>query len=293
MKSRQSIIVILLITTFSVSLTLSCKSVKSAVSCPDISVKNSNIRVHHKLANKHELFALKPDYFRPKHQSWKIRKSSGFQGIQDARLIRVNPISKIDYINNLLASADKSFHPILISSPESIQSFSQLNPQTQDVKCDTIVLKSGAIIIGKVEEIGQNEVKYRRSNNLSGPVISVLKTEISTILYSNGTSELFGPSDNIVPTQNYNPNQKYPADEGQGPLKTEPLSIIGFSASLLGLFVASIPLGLIALILGIVSLSKIKKNPRRFKGKALAILGIIIGIIEIALMAVLLSAFTL
>lgn len=43
----------------------------------------------------------------------------------------------------------------------------------------------------KVQEINLNEIKYKRYDNLEGPLISVSKAEVFMIKYENGTKEVF------------------------------------------------------------------------------------------------------
>ena len=74
------------------------------------------------------------------------------------------------------------------------------------------------------------------------------------------------------------------------PAKVEGLGLAGFVSSLVGLFIASIPLGIIAIVFGNISLSKIKKNPQRYKGKGFAVASIIIGIVDVVAMIVLLGS---
>jgi hypothetical protein len=57
-------------------------------------------------------------------------------------------------------------------------------------------------------------------------------------------------------------------------------AIIGFIAAIVGVFVAGIPLGILAIILCSIAIGKIERNPG-MRGKGLAIAGIIIGIIAI------------
>jgi hypothetical protein len=51
---------------------------------------------------------------------------------------------------------------------------------------DTLIMKSGKIIPAKVLEIAPTEIKYNRFDYLNGPVIVLLKTDLSEIIYENG-----------------------------------------------------------------------------------------------------------
>ena len=59
---------------------------------------------------------------------------------------------------------------------------------------DIIVTKKGEEIFAKVEEIGDTQIKYKKSSHLSGPVYSLLKTEVFMIKYENGSRDVFGTS---------------------------------------------------------------------------------------------------
>jgi hypothetical protein len=54
---------------------------------------------------------------------------------------------------------------------------------------DTLSMRSGENILVKVIEVGTAEVKYKKLDNLNGPVFSMLKSDLLMIKYENGTSE--------------------------------------------------------------------------------------------------------
>lgn len=56
---------------------------------------------------------------------------------------------------------------------------------------DVIVKKDGSTILSKVLEIGSTEVKYKKWNNLNGPIYTIFKSEIQVINYHNGLKETF------------------------------------------------------------------------------------------------------
>jgi len=72
--------------------------------------------------------------------------------------------------------------------------------------------------------------------------------------------------------------------------KIEGLGLAGFIAGVVGLIVAGIPLGAIAIILSAVSLVKIKNNPGKYMGRGLAIAGLTLGIIDIVALLIILAA---
>lgn len=56
---------------------------------------------------------------------------------------------------------------------------------------DIITKKNGDDIQAKVIEITLNELKYKNFNNLDGPIISILKSDVILIRYENGTKDVF------------------------------------------------------------------------------------------------------
>jgi len=56
---------------------------------------------------------------------------------------------------------------------------------------DTLSMRSGENILVKVIEVGTSEVKYKKLDNLNGPVFSILKSDLLMIKYANGTNEDF------------------------------------------------------------------------------------------------------
>ena len=64
---------------------------------------------------------------------------------------------------------------------------------------DVITTKKGEDIFSKVIEITLNEVKYRKQDNLSGPLISILKSDVIMIRYENGSKDIFNQSEQIKP----------------------------------------------------------------------------------------------
>ena len=57
---------------------------------------------------------------------------------------------------------------------------------------DTLYTVSGQKIPAKVVEINQTEIKYKKTNNLDGPVYVIDKTDVALIEYKNGSKELYG-----------------------------------------------------------------------------------------------------
>jgi hypothetical protein len=159
-------------------------------------------------------------------------------------------------------------------------------------KCDTILFKSGYRTIGKVMEIGKKNLTYRKWDDLSGSVYSILKSDVLEIRTFNGKQILVTSSD-VSP---------YRTDDIKNP---ESLGIAGSFLSLVGLvlfailikeyFIAAIIIaflsGVIGIVCGTISLIKILRHSDYHKGRFFAILSICIGAFDIV--AVILSLIIL
>lgn len=56
---------------------------------------------------------------------------------------------------------------------------------------DIITKKTGAEIKTKILEVGQSEIKYKKTDNLDGPTYTILKSDVIMIIYENGTNDVF------------------------------------------------------------------------------------------------------
>lgn len=67
---------------------------------------------------------------------------------------------------------------------------------------DTIVKKSNEIILGKVVEVGDTEINFKRQTNLNGPIYVIQIADISMIKYESGAKDIFNTSDTPKAVQN-------------------------------------------------------------------------------------------
>ena len=56
---------------------------------------------------------------------------------------------------------------------------------------DLITKKTGEDIQSKVLEVTTTEIKYKKFDNLDGPIFTLLKSEVAMIRYENGTKDIF------------------------------------------------------------------------------------------------------
>lgn len=57
---------------------------------------------------------------------------------------------------------------------------------------DKIYKRNGAVIEGKVEEIGTRTISYKKADNLEGPNYVIDKGDVDQVVYENGQEEVFG-----------------------------------------------------------------------------------------------------
>jgi hypothetical protein len=70
---------------------------------------------------------------------------------------------------------------------------------------DVLTKRNGDEIQVKVQEVSLDEIKYKRFDNLEGPLISISKLEVFMIKYENGTKEMFNQA---LPANNQQPPRK-------------------------------------------------------------------------------------
>lgn len=56
---------------------------------------------------------------------------------------------------------------------------------------DTIVFKNGTKVFAHVREINPDLVRYQKADNPSGPLYTVARAEVDSIVYTNGTRDVF------------------------------------------------------------------------------------------------------
>ena len=131
--------------------------------------------------------------------------------------------------------------------------------------CSRIALKNGDIVEADIIQITPTEVKYKRCGKTSDPEFVVNKDEVFSIQAPDGEI-IFRNTTAQIANQSGRSSATY-----TGERVVEPLSIWAAAASLL--------IGPIGLILGIISLVKIARNPEKYKGSGWAWAGIILGVL--------------
>lgn len=141
--------------------------------------------------------------------------------------------------------------------------------------CDLITLKNGDEISAKVEEVGDDYIKYKRCDNLNGPTFNKSTDEVFMIKYSNGTKTIIEHKSKESTKESKEEDNKdnEEVDSDESPDVPGILSII-FGG--IGIFVLPILFSTAAVVLGLISLgSKRKKKVLGWIGWGLGLVGLL------------------
>lgn len=151
--------------------------------------------------------------------------------------------------------------------------------------CDQIVLRNGDVVDAKVKEVGVNEIRYKKCDRQDGPDYTISKRDVLSIKYSNGEVERFNTSSTQSNSSSSSGNrQSYNSPtnpQNDGP-RTDPFAIVAIATGGLAVLTGygAFLLGAAAIVFGALSLSRIRKEPGRFKGRGLAIAGMVAGLVS-------------
>ena len=124
--------------------------------------------------------------------------NSIYQGI-DLTSLKEIKFSKNDEIEQLIKTYVKNNH--LKVSNHKISEFSKLVIKNKNgvnsliTDCDELIMMDGNEISAKILEITLDEIKYKKCDNIDGPIFTKTLSSVFKIKYSNGTSQLIKNSE--------------------------------------------------------------------------------------------------
>lgn len=162
-------------------------------------------------------------------------------------------------------------------SDEEIENSSNENKITDkdSIECDEILFKNGDEIKVQIIEITPNEIKYKKCNYLDGPLITINKSGVFSIVYKNGDRELIKTEKITINNESVNKNT---SNESYKP-KKDGLAIASFIFGIIGL-------PILGLIFGYVQLNLIKKYPQYYDGDGMANTGVLLSWIWLCLIII-------
>jgi hypothetical protein len=146
---------------------------------------------------------------------------------------------------------------------------------------DVITLRDGSDITVKVMEISSKVIKYKRCDNLGGPLIVVNIENVFMIKYANGTKEVFKRDEKKEVVQNGNSEiavKKLPIKRINNPEALASFILLCFS-----FLIIPAP---VSFIFGLVALGEFKKYPEKYKNKWMALIPVILGCIVLFLLLI-------
>lgn len=140
-------------------------------------------------------------------------------------------------------------------------------------ECDVIIQKNGKEIKAKVTEINPVNIKYKNCDDPSSPEISISKSDVQRVKYSNGTEEVFQDEPETVTKAAVKPVSNIERKVR----RMSKLSILFGILSFIPLY--GLALGVVAIIFGSMAMHKNKENGINnpdYRKKAL--IGMLLGI---------------
>jgi hypothetical protein len=198
----------------------------------------------------------KRHYRKGYHVAWMQKKSQDKPQLQPAEL------SENIAGNNTSLPAEKteiaSNENHALNLPLKKTNFSLLPPDTCN---DQMLMKNGDMITARVTEISDEQIKYKRCDNLSGPTYSIGKEKVHSITYSNGIKEIIEPPAAYEKTKK---TENIPAEKKIYPKQLKWAAFLTFTPYInyIGL-----PIGL---FLALRAKRKILSQPQMYKGLNLA-----------------------
>jgi hypothetical protein len=151
--------------------------------------------------------------------------------------------------------------PGLRSNAENVSAFDAVE-DTILPPCDVIFFKSGKLDYCKIIETSPTTITYKMCDYQDGPNIIVNKTDVHKIRYANGREEV------VIPSQQNQMNAYVKA-------RKDPMSTWALILSIVGFVI--VPAMIAGVVLGIISLNRIRKSNGQLRGKGTAKAAIIIG----------------
>ncbi len=156
-----------------------------------------------------------------------------------------------------------------------------MTPQTSKDSCDNLITKEGDEFKCKVVEVGVDVIKYKKCGFKDGPLISIPRSSVWMIIYSNGETDVI---------KDFKVKDEKPAHTTQYKFtpkkRMDAMGIVGFCltlASIVPWWLVSAIIGLVAGILGIVfgsiSIARIVRYRESRKGLGFAIVSLILGVL--------------
>jgi Domain of unknown function (DUF4190) len=159
----------------------------------------------------------------------------------------------------------------------------------QGDNCSKIVMKDGDIIEANIIQISPTEIKYKRCGKPNDPELVIYKKDVLSVKTADGEI-IFRNTNNNANTDDSNNNNRdknYGTDDrnnsnNSNEPKMEGNALAGMICGIMGLVLGfnliGLAAGVVGIILSIIGMNKIKREPKKYKGKGMALAGLVCGI---------------
>jgi Domain of unknown function (DUF4190) len=159
----------------------------------------------------------------------------------------------------------------------------------QGDNCSKIVMKDGDIIEANIIQISPTEIKYKRCGKPNDPELVIYKKDVLSVKTADGEIIFRNTNNNANTDENNNNNRdkNYGTDDrnnnnNSNEPKLEGNALAGMICGIMGLVLGfnliGLAAGVVGIILSIIGINKIKREPKKYKGRGLALAGLICGI---------------
>lgn len=225
--------------------------------------------------------------------------NNGFH-IKTRSLSTVSEKSKVDNQKNI-AQIEKKEQVQNTITPFALE---QNGEDDNEKECDLIISIDGDEYEVLITEVSGERVRYKKCSNPDGPDFLMRRDKIFMIKYKNGDKDVFNRSAPEAKTESSSTTaQKRNEADGakkeqyhggtrpqqSGTKEIEPLALMSFFTAVGSIFIFGLIFSGIAVVTGIISISRIEKDDRK-GGMFFAILGLIAGAVIFVLMLTIISS---
>jgi hypothetical protein len=215
------------------------------------------------------------------------------QPLKTSRLLRSEQTNVVTPIVNAKAEVKNEQAPLFASSAKSADLVkTPLRIRSLVIEKDTcgdlITLRDGNEINAKVIEVGADEIKYKRCDNIDGPLFTVKTDNVFMIKYISGAKEVFEKKEVADPSSNLSSEElvkKLPEKR-----KNNKCAIWSFVTFCLFFLYITIP---ISFICGLIALIQHRNDPTRYKNMWMAYIPMSVFAFVILLLLIALIVFAL
>jgi hypothetical protein len=201
-------------------------------------------------------------------------------------------ISKDDVFLIKYANGDKENFSVISNKPVKVDSVQIKSAEKAEDQVETkelvkqesteeIILLNGQILKGKILEMSDESIKYKKANQLEGPTFVIAKSEVLLVRYKDGKTEVFNQKKVNQPATTEKSNNQYATEKEY---QTGSFSTASLIMGLVALIpTIGLPFSVLAIIFSSIALVRSRNlfpDSRKTK-RGQAVAGLVLGITTI------------